>query len=242
MNVCPNQHPVEDGLTYCEECGSRVAGAAPPPADVSESAVAQTWACPECATVQTMSRYCEACGEPNINHPKYIAPLLPEAALDDEPAMPTTSTVGATAPGASEAKPSVSAKWTVVAQADKTYFDKMQALEGPDASAVQFPTVYPSRKFELTTEQVFIGRRSRSRGIEPDIDLSAAPEDSGVSHAHAAIVSTVGGWSIIDVGSANGTYLNEGTQPIAANVPVVLSEGDRIHLGAFTTLTIENAT
>jgi len=52
------------------------------------------------------------------------------------------------------------------------------------------------------------------------------------------VSSADGGWSVVDLDSANGTYLNGGTDPIAPNTPVPLHDGDRIHLGAWTTLTI----
>src|SRR6266511_36078 len=106
-----------------------------------------------------------------------------------------------------------------------------------EAPSVAFPAFCPERRFALHGTQLLIGRRSRSRGIEPDIDLTGPPEDAGVSHAHALLVSTPdGGWNVVDLDSANGTYLNEGTDPIEANVPVAVKAGDRIHLGAWTTL------
>ena len=88
-------------------------------------------------------------------------------------------------------------------------------------------------------QTLLIGRTSRSRGIQPDIDLTGPPEDAGVSHAHALLVADPdGGWSVVDLDSANGTYHNEGTDPITANVPVPVKDGDRIHVGAWTTLTL----
>jgi pSer/pThr/pTyr-binding forkhead associated (FHA) protein len=48
-------------------------------------------------------------------------------------------------------------------------------------------------------------------------------------------------WVLVDLGSSNGTYLNDGTEAIEENVPVPLSDGDRIHLGAFSTITIRRA-
>ncbi len=80
---------------------------------------------------------------------------------------------------------------------------------------------------------------SRSRGIEPEIDLTGPPEDAGVSHSHAALVSTPdGGWAVVDLGSSNGTYINDSTTPIAPNKPIPVKEGDQIHVGAWTTLTL----
>lgn len=175
-----------------------------------------------------MSRYCEACGEPNPAHPDYA----------DEPTDPIQQQIRTPEPPQPPPEPPAARGITITATADRTFFDRMQSHDGPDARTLTFPAVYPPRTFTLTAEQVFIGRRSKSRGIEPDIDLSAAPEDSGVSHAHAAIIHTDGRWCLVDVGSANGTYLNTATEPIPANTPTQLSDGDRIHVGAWTTLTV----
>lgn len=130
--------------------------------------------------------------------------------------------------------------WVLTAAADRDYFSRIQGFNGPDSGGIQFPVVYQPRRFTLGgQQQVFIGRRSRSRGIEPDIDLSGAPMDPGVSHSHAAIVATEdGGWAIVDVGSANGTYLNGAIEPIEPGQPQPLTDGDRIQLGAWTRLTI----
>jgi pSer/pThr/pTyr-binding forkhead associated (FHA) protein len=115
----------------------------------------------------------------------------------------------------------------------------MQALAGPDADGVGFPPFCPERRFPLTGRQFLVGRRSRSRGIEPEIDLTGPPEDPGVSHAHAILLAQEGGgWAVVDLDSANGTYLNDSEDPIEPNLPVPVSAGDRIHVGAWTTLTL----
>ncbi len=114
----------------------------------------------------------------------------------------------------------------------------MRAAALPDAEPIAFPAFCPERRFTLPGTQVLIGRRSRSRGIEPDIDLTGPPEDAAVSHAHALLVSVPDGWAVVDLDSANGTYVNDATDPIEANVPVPLGDGDRIHVGAWTTMTL----
>ncbi|HJZ07033.1 MAG TPA: FHA domain-containing protein, partial [Trebonia sp.] len=54
---------------------------------------------------------------------------------------------------------------------------------------------------------------------------------------HALLVAGPDGtWSVVDPGSENGTLLNGNTIP--ANQAVALHDGDRIHLGAWTALTI----
>jgi hypothetical protein len=86
---------------------------------------------------------------------------------------------------------------------------------------------------------MLIGRRSRSRGIEPAIDLTGPPEDAGASHMHALLVATPEGtWTVVDLDSSNGTYVNDDPDPIPANQPVPLADGDRIHVGAFPTLAV----
>jgi pSer/pThr/pTyr-binding forkhead associated (FHA) protein len=47
-----------------------------------------------------------------------------------------------------------------------------------------------------------------------------------------------GTWSVIDRGSSNGTSVNG--QEIAAGAPVLLRDGDRVCVGAWTTLTVHS--
>jgi hypothetical protein len=130
----------------------------------------------------------------------------------------------------------------VVVTADRAYYDRMRQAADPEAQAVPFPAFCPERRFTLDGASVLVGRRSRSRGVEPGIDLTGPPEDSGVSHTHALLLAGPAGWSIVDLDSANGTYLNDSTDPLAPNEPVALRPGDRIHVGAWTTLTLQSAT
>jgi pSer/pThr/pTyr-binding forkhead associated (FHA) protein len=134
--------------------------------------------------------------------------------------------------------PAASTAWRAVITADRAYYERMRAAADPGAPDVAFPPYCPERRFVLTGDDVLIGRQSRSRGIEPGIDLTGPPEDAAVSHMHALLVSTADGWNIVDLDSANGTYLNASTEQLAPNQPVALSDGDQIHVGGWTTLTI----
>lgn len=129
--------------------------------------------------------------------------------------------------------------WTAVVGADRTYYAAMMARSGPDASGLYFPTYSPEQHVPLTGSQVTIGRRRHSTGEAPDIDLSRPPEDPGVSHRHAVLVRRAdGGWSVVDQGSTNGTTVNNGEDAISPFQPVDLAEGDRVHVGAWTTITL----
>ena len=122
--------------------------------------------------------------------------------------------------------------------ADREYHARVLGFDGPDAGTLSFPEYAPRRRFALTDGQLLIGRYSRSRGIEPDIDLTGPPADPGVSHAHALFVPVEGGWAVVDLGSANGTFVNAANEPIEPHVPVPLAPGDTVHVGAWTTLRV----
>jgi len=124
-------------------------------------------------------------------------------------------------------------------RADRAWFDEVVRRDGPDAATLRFPAFSTERRFVLDRPQLSIGRRSRSRGIEPDIDLSAHPVDPGVSALHALLVRRGdGGWDVVDLDSTNGTVVGDGTDPIAPNAPVPLADGDVVKVGAWTTITL----
>ncbi|MDX3215721.1 FHA domain-containing protein [Streptomyces sp. ME02-6991-2B] len=163
-----------------------------------------------------------------------------------EPLAPESVTVGSgdfllTPPDAPDPGPGPAGPgtWTAVITADRDYFTGMMARSGPEARGLYFPSYSPEQRMPLTGPQVTVGRRRHSTGQAPDIDLSRAPEDPGVSHQHAVLVEQPGGgWSVVDQGSTNGTTVNGGEDPIAPFVPVPLSDGDRVHVGAWTTITL----
>ena len=83
--------------------------------------------------------------------------------------------------------------WTAVVSADRAYYDAVQAAGGPDAAGIAFPAYFPQRRFRLAGTEVRIGRHSTSSGIDPEIDLSVAPADPGVSRLHAVLLKAPDG-------------------------------------------------
>jgi len=65
--------------------------------------------------------------------------------------------------------------------------------------------------------------------IPPNIDLSGFPDTEIVSRIHAALRWEDGGYSIEDVGSSNGTYVN--SLLLSVGTRHRLRSGDRISLG-----------
>lgn len=74
-----------------------------------------------------------------------------------------------------------------------------------------------------------IGRRSLSRQIFPHLDLTYNDPAAYVSRQHARIISDAGGYFIEDLGSANGSFLNDRRLP--GGVPTRLRNGDRVRIG-----------
>ncbi|BBA97481.1 hypothetical protein RVR_3252 [Actinacidiphila reveromycinica] len=163
-------------------------------------------------------------------------------------AGPGASAPGSAGPGGSatatgqppqSAAAGSSAGWVAVIAADRAYFTAMMARSGPDAGKLYFPVFSPEVEVPLTGHQVTIGRRRHSTGEAPDIDLSRSPEDPGVSHHHAVLVQQPdGSWSVVDQDSTNGTTVNLAEESIRPYLPVPLAEGDRVHVGAWTTITL----
>ena len=148
---------------------------------------------------------------------------------------------GSAATAAAPANPAAtgSTPLMVVIGADRAYFDAVIGMGGEDAGGLTFPPFVAERRFPLTGRQLLIGRASRSRGVHPEIDLGNPPEDPGVSHTHALLVARPYGWAVVDLGSANGTYVNDPeSEPIPDNTPVPVAAGDRVFVGAWTCLSV----
>ncbi|MEU9300251.1 FHA domain-containing protein [Streptomyces sp. NPDC048269] len=129
--------------------------------------------------------------------------------------------------------------WTATIGPDRSYFMAMMQRSGPEAAGLNLPAYSPEQHLPLSGGQITIGRRRASTGESPDIDLAVPPEDPGVSHQHAVLVQQPDlSWAVVDQNSTNGTTINGGEEPIQPYVPVPLTDGDRVHVGAWTTITI----
>jgi hypothetical protein len=126
-----------------------------------------------------------------------------EAGGGDGPIKGVNVPLSGTAPGQSPAKPALAgngpvpaankpAAWTAMVASDRAYFENVVAAGGPDAAAVEFPAYTPERRFRLAAPEMRIGRRSVSRGLEPEIDLTGPPTDPGISRLHAVLFAEPG--------------------------------------------------
>jgi len=160
----------------------------------------------------------------------------PTKLLPSSPSPPSMASLPSPPPG-SPSRPAAAGTWTAVVGADRAYYDSVQAVSDQDAASIMFPAFVPERRFRLSGAEVLIGRRSVSRHIEPEIDLTGPPTDPGVSRRHAVLIAGPDqSWSVVDVDSPNGIVVNGKDVPPGQVVP--LRHGDRIHLGAWTVITI----
>jgi hypothetical protein len=221
---CPNGH--QSATTdYCDQCGARIGSgagepAAPspaptPPADPPAASGAPATACPNCQSAAGPDdKFCEVCGYDFVTGNLPAAPQpVPAPAAPTGPAAVTSA-----------------APWQAVVTADREYYGR----SGTD-DELPFPDHCPERVFWLNQDEILIGRHSQSRGINPQIDLSGAPEDTAISRAHAILRRQPdGSFVVIDPGSTNGVMLNDDPEPLTHNVARPIQDGDRLYLGAWT--------
>ena len=233
--LCPNGHQSEDP-EWCDTCGAKLGGApaaatstgsvatpTPDPAPaVDPTIAAATVTCPHCSTPnEAGALFCEGCGY------DFTTGQVP----------PTTEQTGAV-PDA-PATGSAPTGWVVVMEVDPAWFElKGQLAEHPCPP----PT---SSTIALSASTALIGRTSQSRQLHPEIALDG---DTGVSRRHAQLASTPdGAWTVIDLGSSNGTYVvpagespTADVEAIPVGIPHPVADRDAIYLGAWTKLTLRN--
>ncbi len=208
MIICPNcSHQNPDGAIQCESCYT------PLPAMIN---------CPNCnATVQADASFCGQCGlnlktvatpammsessEPQSNQPD--VPVVPDPLITPDPlvfsepqtAVPPAAPVGAPA---------------------------MTQLQQFSARLLHLQT---NVEIELPPGLPVIHIGKPNDRIPPDIDVSGFPNSDVVSRIHADIRIEGDAYYIEDVGSSNGTYINN--SPLSMGNRHRLRSGDRVALG-----------
>jgi hypothetical protein len=212
--TCPNGH-ASATTDYCDQCGAPIApgpSAAPTIPPPPPTAVLQTVEEVDTSAAE-LAEPCPRCAAPRSGDDRYCEQcghdfLAPE--------------------------PSAGAAWEAVASADRGQFDRVAP------PGLEFPDRYSDRRFPLNGGTVRIGRsRGRAGETVPEIDLAGDPQDPGVSHLHAELVrQDDGGYAVRDLGSTNGTTINDDPRPVSTETAVRLAPGDRIRLGAWTSITV----
>ncbi|PZV09216.1 MAG: phosphopeptide-binding protein [Leptolyngbya sp.] len=241
MIVCPNcNHPNPDGAVQCEACYT------PLPA---------TSACPNCgAIVQSDASFCGQCGfnlraagvtsasvEPDNAPLPDVAPAIAETpvsipvSVPDPPAQQPLTFVPSVLveqiePLSASAPPATDESVEQAATAG----DNSAAVPNETSTQLQKQTakllhVQTNTAAELPQGLMVIHIGKPNDRIPPDIDVSGFPNSEVVSRIHADIRLEGESYYIEDVGSSNGTYINN--LPLAMGNRHRLRPGDRIGLG-----------
>ena len=262
MYSCPKGHASTEA-DYCSECGaligpSTLAATAPtaPSQDI----------CPDCGTPRNGgNRFCEVCRYDFQGRASFAttAPTLtpvpapepvpapasapvptPDPALAPAPVpapaptpvpapAPTPAPAPAPAPPAPRAPVLDAAPAFLAAHRLNVEIIVDPSLAQDPEHAAKCPRDAPKRIFPLDLDENLVGRRSDGKGIFPEVDL----QDPGTSHRHLKLLRQPnGGFSALELGSANGTTLNS-----AELVPGVLTPvqaGDELIVGIWTRLRI----
>ena len=234
MPACPAGHD-SGSSDFCDKCGTPLG--APGRAQLTATADPPGEPCERCGSASS-GHFCETCG----------FDFVASASGAQSAGAPGPARAGPAANGqinghefagsGSMRKRADPGSWTAVVGADLLYYENVIRSGGEDAARVPFPAYCTERRFQLTGTEMRVGRRSASRGLEPEIDLTGPPTDPGVSRLHAVLIAGPDGWAILDPGSENGILLND--QEIATGVPVTLVAGDCLHLGAWTMIRIQS--
>lgn len=223
--VCPVCGAARSGR-FCEEDGYdfELASLVPPPAEPSAAPLTPPPVTPE--------------------PPTSGDPLASTAVLEPDFDLEAELEAAERAAAAPSATPDTSAPTPLAAivHADQDYYTAQVERGDIVESEFPFPKYTSERRFALSGDRMRIGRASTSRGIVVEIDLTGPPLDPAVSHLHAQLLRAADGtWSVVDLNSANGTRINGAEDPIPAETEVPVKAGDRIHVGVWTTLTLEEA-
>lgn len=258
MPTCANGHQTS-ATDYCDQCGSPMArveqaqsGAAPSSPAAGKPGIE----CPQCQAVNVADAlFCEACGFDFLGGPPASAPADSDSASSDsddagagtsgeadldEDTTTATAVVGPHTPsaqGSENPSPNVDVEWVVELWIDPDWY---AVQNSPDP----LPSPGAPETVPLRHRSVLIGRTSRSRNINPDIDCAS---DTGVSRRQAQLTTDGTRWFIEDLDSANGTFVAPASgvlpsHPIQVGKRVELDADDRVYFGAWSRMVIREAT
>jgi hypothetical protein len=211
MIVCPNcSYANPDGAVQCESCYT------PLPTMIN---------CPSCgATVQSDASFCGQCGfnlktvTPPVKMPEssepQANPVVPDPLVPPDPLMfSEPPTVGSPAPAG---PPTVTPPMPVAGT--QLQLSSARLLHLQTNVEIELPPGLPV---------IHIGKPNDR--IPPDVDVSGFPNSDIVSRIHADLRIEGDAYYIEDVGSSNGTYINN--VPLSMGNRHRLRSGDRVALG-----------
>lgn len=242
MPTCPSGHD-STADDYCDVCGLPIsdagaaatpagdAPAAPPVEDVPAPAAPAGSTCPNCSALNPENAlFCEACGY------DFTTGATPRTGSQEIVTDDTPDPVAEPAPEPEPVAPKLADGWVAEVWIDPDWYAEQESNDPLPSAGL--PGVVALRRTSL-----LVGRESRSRGIQPDIDLSG---DNGVSRRHCQLTTDGTRWWVEDLGSSNGTYVGKtvGAIPdksVPAGEKREVAPDERIYLGAWSRIAIRRA-
>jgi hypothetical protein len=198
----------------------------------------------------TTTDYCDVCGAPIARNESGAASPGSGSASDPATALPPPTTLAC--PGCGEpvdgrfcetcgydvetGRAAPSATLILTLGADRAHWERMVGSGEPS-----FPTEPPSLTLEVSGDRAALGRVRPGGPDDVELALTGATADPAVSHHQCEFVRAAASWTVRDTDSANGTWINDSTAPLASGEAHRLAEGDRILIGAWTCLTVHFA-
>jgi len=181
--------------------------------------------------------FCEACGY------DFTTGTMPRSETSTNPLDLGASPTGAAVPGSlspsapDSVAPPVAVEWVAEVWVDPDWYADQESDDPCPSPGL--PVVVP-----LRTQSLMIGRRSKSRNINPEIECAS---DVGVSRRQAQLTTDGQRWWVEDLQSSNGTYVGAASGPLPTEALQPgqrreLAEDDRIYLGAWTRIVVRRAT
>lgn len=225
---------------FCSVCGTKMTGSGAAPAAATPAATSPT--CSNCGEPHKPEDvFCESCGYdflagslPDVERaPTSSGAAAAAAAAGVDPNAPPDH-VPITTPSKRAGSKPVVAHTVATLEVSHEFFDRMAA-----GGAVDFPDPIPPKvTVELKSDNVLVGRLSESRNVYPEIDVTEL-QDPAASTRHCLLRRTKeGSWTVTDVGSTNGTYLDDGEDPLAPDTETALGETSVLYVGAWTKITL----
>lgn len=190
-----------EGAAYCEDCGAKLVVTAVPPVSAPPVQAPPAVVAPPVAVSAPSGAtvQCPSCGAENPAGEAYCVDCGANLSGGAAPSAP---------PPVVSAPPPVSA---------------------PAAACARLELASGGKRFDLDKEITTMGRKSPVEQIEPDIDLTDDDPESYVSRRHAQIRRDESTYLFEDVGSSNGSFINN--TKVNAGVEHPLKSGDRVRLG-----------
>lgn len=216
MTVCPQCGAQNlPGMAYCEHCGSPLSvpeqapAAAAPSVDVGDSSADAAIAQAQAVLKELDASNSAAAASVPAQQPVAV-PAPPEDVAEAPPVAPSRPDLPETA----------------------------VPLDSPaDIGAPVLVFTFPNNsEFTMSVDAVNVGRSDVAQNWHPELDVipyAGGAPDLGVSRHQALIQRNGSSFTIVDVGSTNGTFVNG--RALEYNTSVDLHDGDSVAFGAFST-------